>query len=60
MACPFCGAAFGVVVNYGAGVMANSLANHIRTQHPTAAFVITFVGGTVIAAIVLWVVSLLR
>jgi len=39
--------------------MANSLANHIRTQHPTAAFVVAIVGGAVIAAVLYWLVQLL-
>jgi uncharacterized membrane protein len=59
MACPFCGAVFGVAINYGAGVMARSLANHIRRQHPQAAFVVAAIGATVIAAVLYWLAQLL-
>lgn len=58
MVCPLCGAGLNLALNYGAGVMANSLANHIRARHPQAATAVVIIGGAVIAAVLYWLVRL--
>ncbi len=52
MSCPFCGVAFNIALDAGAGTVAGTYASHIRAQHPKEAFVVSVIGGTVLLYVI--------
>jgi hypothetical protein len=56
MTCPICGTALlNVALNFEASVVASSLANHMRKEHPGWAFLIGLFG----AGAILWLLKLI-